>query len=183
MDFAPTFKYDEFSDDYDTSEKCRVPAWCDRVLWRRRSFLMSSERPALARLRDAEEELAVEFGWHPSTVSTVYERELTGNRPELAWWHPGRLLHYGRSELKTSDHRPVVALFEVDVFRVDVKAREGTRREVLEAMGPVDATVMVRPSGGGSNTVNNIKLVQALQVYGAIVLVRSVLIWCVMFFG
>ena len=29
-------RYDLFSDDYDTSEKARVPAWTDRVLWKRR---------------------------------------------------------------------------------------------------------------------------------------------------
>lgn len=34
--FAPTYKYDLFSEDYDTSEKMRIPAWTDRVLWRRR---------------------------------------------------------------------------------------------------------------------------------------------------
>lgn len=38
LQFKPTYKFDLYSDVYDTSEKKRKPAWTDRILWRVKSL-------------------------------------------------------------------------------------------------------------------------------------------------
>lgn len=60
--FAPTYKYNVGTDNYDSSEKKRAPAWCDRVLFRglgrikgedykRWEVRVSDHRPVSARLK------------------------------------------------------------------------------------------------------------------------------------
>lgn len=34
INFAPSYSFDPGTDNYDTSEKQRVPSWCDRIIWR-----------------------------------------------------------------------------------------------------------------------------------------------------
>eukprot|EP00057_Strongylocentrotus_purpuratus_P008958 XP_011663432.1 PREDICTED: synaptojanin-1 [Strongylocentrotus purpuratus] len=121
--FAPTYKYDLFSEDYDTSEKMRTPAWTDRILWRRHKpfyFKQTSDNP---------------FEVFPDN------------------WDSGRVLHYGRAELKTSDHRPVVAIIEVEVQLVDEDTRESIFHDVFCQQGPPDATVILSLTDPHGNQV------------------------------
>ncbi|KAG5891990.1 hypothetical protein JTB14_007738 [Gonioctena quinquepunctata] len=106
INFPPTYKYDLFSDDYDTSEKCRAPAWTDRVLWKRRN-----QSP-----------------------------DISGTPQES----PDKLVYYGRAELKQSDHRPVIAIIDIEARKVNEDQRHNVFYEVIADMGPPDATIIVQ---------------------------------------
>nr|CAB3264549.1 inositol polyphosphate 5-phosphatase OCRL-1 [Phallusia mammillata] len=83
LTFRPTYKYNPGTDQWDTSEKCRMPAWCDRILWRESALQQnanSSKKPFKA-------------------VNLLKYRS-----------HPA---------LKISDHKPVSALFKLDVKIID----------------------------------------------------------------
>lgn len=87
IDFAPTYKFDKGTDRYDTSEKQRVPAWTDRVLW------------------------AVTREWEDEQGATAEgEGEGEGGKEGVV------LQEYTAvSEVKFSDHRPVRATFLVRI--------------------------------------------------------------------
>ena len=104
IQFSPTYKYDLFSEDYDTSEKCRAPAYTDRVLFTRR-------RPG-------------------------------GELP--ADWSEGEVVWYNRAELRQSDHRPVLAVFDVAVRRLRPEDRERTVGEVVRS-APCDGRLTLTP--------------------------------------
>lgn len=141
--FPPTYKYDLFSDDYDTSEKMRAPAWTDRVLWRRRKLNAESS-------------------------------------PEENINH-GRLVHYGRADLKQSDHRPVVAVIDIEVNKVDLEKREQVFYQVIADLGPPDGTIIIHCENGVEDEDSTVfddtlmmAVLQELSQIGEVILVRFV---------
>ncbi|KAL7390282.1 hypothetical protein ABVT39_018204 [Epinephelus coioides] len=159
LDFAPTYKYDLFSEDYDTSEKCRTPAWTDRILWKRRKWNFN---------KTAEEMNVV------GAPSTSGENEDDPDNP----WSPGTLKYYGRAELKTSDHRPVVAVIDVDILEVDPEARHQVYKDVIALQGPPDGTILVSLCSSGPDDYFDDALIDELldkfSNFGEVILIRFV---------
>ncbi|XP_028942825.1 inositol polyphosphate 5-phosphatase K isoform X1 [Antrostomus carolinensis] len=44
LQFKPTYKFDLYSEVYDTSEKKRKPAWTDRILWRMKNLCQNASK-------------------------------------------------------------------------------------------------------------------------------------------
>uniref|UniRef100_A0A8C1ZVA9 phosphoinositide 5-phosphatase n=1 Tax=Cyprinus carpio TaxID=7962 RepID=A0A8C1ZVA9_CYPCA len=154
LDFAPTYKYDLFSEDYDTSEKCRTPAWTDRVLWKRRKWNFDK----------TAEELELNVVGAPVNEEDQYP------------WSPGELKYYSRAELKTSDHRPVVAIIDVDILEVDPEARHQVYKEVIALQGPPDGTILVSLCTSGPDDYFDDPLIDDLldkfANFGEVILIR-----------
>ncbi|OQV19290.1 Inositol polyphosphate 5-phosphatase OCRL-1 [Hypsibius exemplaris] len=83
--FRPTYKYDVGTDRWDSSEKSRVPSWCDRILWK---------------AKDGEEVRQVVYG--------------------------------SAMELRLSDHKPVIGIFDVGVKVVDKSRQKKVYENVLK---------------------------------------------------
>lgn len=85
--FVPTYKYDRHSNMFDTSEKRRVPAWCDRVLWRSRD----EERVELMQYRRWEANVSdhrpVSAAFRVTVKRVVEEARERERRAVEEWWH------------------------------------------------------------------------------------------------
>ena len=65
-------------------------------------------------------------------------------------WNDGELVYYGRADLKQSDHRPVIAVLDVQARAVDKLKREQVITDIVSNLGPSDGTVISTPCIGSS---------------------------------
>jgi hypothetical protein len=101
LNFDPTYKYDDNCEVYDTSQKMRIPAWCDRVLFS----------------RDAQ------FKQHLISDKMAGDE----NKASLP-------VFYNRRNSSFSDHRPVLAIYQTQVVKVNKEKKEALRQQILSRL-------------------------------------------------
>jgi len=141
----------------------RAPAWTDRVLWKRRkNFPDTGIFLSIRRTYPPSRKVVLvpaQRCIHGSCSSVLPLRQFCRSvqrRHEFLIlgsfiaevgdedWNPGTLVLYNRAELKQSDHRPVIAVIDIDVFRINEALRDSVFDDVIQYLGPPDATIVVQ---------------------------------------
>ncbi|KAG2196876.1 hypothetical protein INT46_006055 [Mucor plumbeus] len=91
ISFAPTYKYDAGTNQYDTSEKRRAPSWTDRILWKKD--------------RKGANKQSLELKSYKNCM-----------------------------EMMMSDHKPVRALLELNVRKIDSRLQKQTQEKLAKQL-------------------------------------------------
>jgi hypothetical protein len=102
--FKPTYKYDIGTNIFDTSEKKRAPAFCDRVLW--------YKSPNILKL---------------SEISSI-----NFSSEEDEWVIPKNYDSY--EDLTISDHKPIISEFEINVRKINNEKYLDTYSQLIKQL-------------------------------------------------
>ncbi|XP_014017681.2 inositol polyphosphate 5-phosphatase K isoform X2 [Salmo salar] len=103
LDFQPTYKFDRFSDRYDSSGKMRKPAWTDRILWR-----VKPKEPPPEEEKDEDRDSGL-------------DEKNTKQQQEEEEEFPLRLKqdsYTSNMEYGVSDHKPVIGIFTLELRKM-----------------------------------------------------------------
>ena len=110
LNFPPTYKFDKRTSTYDTSEKQRIPAWCDRVLYRTKA----DSRLVLPGYGNLGPKFSANFP--PEPVSCCLQT------------------YDSCHNIVESDHKPVYAVMNIGLRCVDESCHRRLSVEVMEGL-------------------------------------------------
>lgn len=118
--FRPTYKYDPGTDDWDSSEKNRAPAWCDRIFWKGSRIEQVSYKSVME-LRMSD---------HKPVYGVFIAYILTRDEQKFKKVHEEVLKTVDKYE---NDNQPQITVAETDLDFGTIRFHEHYSRELLVA--------------------------------------------------
>lgn len=118
--FRPTYKYDTGTDNFDSSEKNRAPAWCDRILWKG-SKIEQTVYNSVMDMRVSD---------HKPVYAAFNAEVLTRDETLFKRVHEEALKTVDKYE---NDNQPQITVAETDLDFGHIRYRETCSREILVA--------------------------------------------------
>ena len=116
LTFLPTYKFIAGTGEYDRrpDKKMRVPAWCDRILWRVGKAVHAAAAAGAERGDGAPADESTDTGSELGLSASVSKDSLSSCRPVV---ERVEQLRYQRCDNIISDHRPIRSSFNITVKR------------------------------------------------------------------
>lgn len=118
--FRPTYKYDPGTDDWDSSEKNRAPAWCDRIFWKGARIEQVAYKSVME-LRMSD---------HKAVYGVFIAYILTRDEQKFKKVHEEVLKTVDKYE---NDNQPQITVAETDLDFGTIRFHENYSRELLVA--------------------------------------------------
>lgn len=120
IDFKPTYKYDSGTDNFDSSEKQRAPAWCDRILWRGKDIVQNAYSSVME----------IRFSDHKPVYATFDVPVLEIHMERYKRVHEEVLKSMDKYE---NDNQPMLTIAQTDIDFGQIKFNETKTCELVIA--------------------------------------------------
>lgn len=120
IDFQPTYKYDSGTDSFDSSEKQRAPAWCDRILWKGKNVVQDAYSSVME----------IRFSDHKPVYATFTVPVLEIDPEKYKRVHEEALKSMDKYE---NDNQPMLTIAQTDIDFGHVKFNETKTCELVIA--------------------------------------------------
>lgn len=137
VNFKPTYKYNSGTDDWDSSEKSRIPAWCDRILWKGNCVCQNSYQ--------SHNELKISDHKAVSAVFSVGLKVIDQEKSKKVYEDIMK-----RLDRIENEYLPQVKIDTTDFIFEDVKFYESQKQKLIVAnigQGPVEFEFIKKAQG------------------------------------